>query len=334
MKKLRTLSFVLLSLTAGCTAAFAQFPPQVKVPGNDAIHASDNRFRDWASGCTFERGWLDIADKPLGKPVLGTAASALGYPDADVLSLGDSGVAVLTFAYPIHNGPGPDFAIFENGFANPEDSTMAYLELAFVEVSSDGSHFYRFPATSNTQDTAQIDNFSYMDARFVNNLAGKYIAGYGTPFDLEELKNESGLDVNNITHIRLVDVVGSIDDAHASRDKNNRKINDPYPSVFPSGGFDLNAVGVLNSNKPTGINQLAIDLQLRYYPNPITDLLHLEVASGEPLHYQLSDLGGRTITNGDFRRHTTVNMAGLTAGLYFLQIDNGRDKSVLKVSKR
>ncbi len=173
-----------------------------------------------------------------------------------------------------------------------------------------------------------------MDARYINNLAGKYIAGYGTPFDLEELKNETGLDVNNITHIRLVDVIGSLDDTHASLDKNNRKINDPYPSVFPSGGFDLNAIGVINSNKPTGINQLAIDLQLRYYPNPVTDLLHLEVVSDEALHYQLSDIGGRMIQAGTFRHHTTVNTAGLTAGLYFLQIDNGRDKSILKVSKR
>ncbi len=333
MKKFRTCSLFLLSLI-GSQPLFAQFPPQVKVPGNDAIHASDNRFRDWASGCTFESGWLDIAIKSLGKPTLGTAASAFGYPDTDVLSLGDSGVAVVTFAYPIHNGPGPDFAIFENGFANPEDSSMAYLELAFVEVSSDGTNFHRFPATCNTQDTQQIDNFSYMDARYINNLAGKYIAGYGTPFDLEELKNETGLDVNNITHIRLVDVIGSLDDTHASLDKNNRKINDPYPSVFPSGGFDLNAIGVINSNKPTGINQLAIDLQLRYYPNPVTDLLHLEVVSDEALHYQLSDIGGRMIQAGTFRHHTTVNTAGLTAGLYFLQIDNGRDKSILKVSKR
>lgn len=332
MTRFKLPALLLLALACG-NAAMAQFPPQATLTGSDAVPASDSRIRDWASGCTFERGWLDIADKSLGKPSLGTSASALGYPDPDVLSLGDSGTAVVTFAYSIYNGAGPDFAVFENGFANPQDPVMAYLELAFVEVSSDGTNFFRFPATCNTQDTTQIDNFTYSDASLVNNLAGKYISGYGTPFDLEELKGTPGLDIDHITHVRLVDVVGSINPAHASYDKNNHVINDPYPSVYPSGGFDLNAVGVLNSNKPTGINQLAIDLQLRVYPNPVNDQLHLEVATDQQLHYQLSDIGGRILNSGNFRNSTTLSMANLAGGLYFLQVDNGAGKTVLKVSK-
>jgi hypothetical protein len=52
--------------------------------------------------------------------------------------------------------PGYDFAIFENGF--PFGSGSFYLELAFVEVSSDGKHFVRFNAISNTDTTQQIDS--------------------------------------------------------------------------------------------------------------------------------------------------------------------------------
>jgi hypothetical protein len=67
------------------------------------------------------------------------------------------------------------------------DSALAYLELAFVEVSSDGINYFRFPATSLTPTDNQVSNTAYMNAANINNLAGKYIGGYGTPFDLDEL---------------------------------------------------------------------------------------------------------------------------------------------------
>jgi len=55
-------------------------------------------------------------------------------PDGYIVSLGDSGVADVTFAGAIYNGPGADFAVFENGFLNATNDSLAFLELAFVEV--------------------------------------------------------------------------------------------------------------------------------------------------------------------------------------------------------
>ena len=98
-----------------------------------------------------------------------------------MVSLGDGGYAVLTFGMPITNGEGYDFAVFENALNH------TFLELAFVEVSSDGEHFYRFPSVSNTQTEQQISNGGAVDATKINNLAGKYITGWGTPFDYLDL---------------------------------------------------------------------------------------------------------------------------------------------------
>ena len=78
--------------------------------------------------------------------------------DGAIVSLGDAGVAVLTFSTPIRNGQGPDFAVFENAFSN------TFLELALVEVSSDGQNFVRFDAISNTDTTLQIGGFGHVDA--------------------------------------------------------------------------------------------------------------------------------------------------------------------------
>lgn len=156
---------------------------------------------------------MDVAKPELGKVSAGEPEMALGAAMSNgVVSLGDGGSITLGFDPPIGNGPGPDFAVFENGFAD------IFLELALVSVSSDGVHFYTFPAESESDTTLQINGFGAINCRNVHNLAGKYKVGYGTPFDLQDLANVSQLDLNAITHVRITDVVGSMDEAHASKD--------------------------------------------------------------------------------------------------------------------
>ena len=165
-----------------------------------------------------------------------------------VVSLGDGGSITLGFNTPIANGPGSDFAVFENGFlTGPSGSGLAYLELAVVNVSSDGVHFFRFPDVSETQTSTQVGGFDSLDATNLHDLAGKYIAGYGTGFDLSELAGVSPyLNINDVTEVRITDVVGSIDPRYGTRDSLGNLINDPFPTPFASGGFDLNGVGVIH----------------------------------------------------------------------------------------
>ncbi len=168
----------------------------------------------WAKGITVERGFVDITDPELGYASFGSEANALGKADGDVVSLGDSGVATVTFDDSIYvtNGEGYDFAVFENGFSIAGGGE--FLELAFVEVSSDGVNFFGFDSISLTATNIQVDGFGAVEANDIHNLAGKHLSGYGTPFDLEELKNVSDLlDVNSITHIRITDVVGYVEPA-------------------------------------------------------------------------------------------------------------------------
>ena len=149
--------------------------------------------------------------------------------------------------------------MFENAFND------TFLELAFVEVSSNGIDFYRFRATSNTQTSVQIGTFDNIgNATQLNNLAGKYRGRYGTPFDLEELKDKPNLNVNAVTHVKIIDVVGSINSLYAMYDQNNNPVNDPFPTPFPSGGFDLDAVGVLYEN-----NLFSNSNEQLVFPNPV-----------------------------------------------------------------
>lgn len=237
-------------LSISCCAALSgvalagPFPPAADTAGSDAIAGVDARFTLWASGAEVVRGPANIAAANPIEVGFGEEANALGPPDATpsepytVVSLGDGGSATLTFSQPFGDVPGPDFAVFENAFNN------SFLELAHVEVSSDGIHFFRFPSISVTPASANLGEGGVVDPTNVHNLAGKYRAGFGTPFDLAELAAFSpALDIQRITHVRVVDVVGTNDPAFGSRDSTGAMVIDPYPTNFFTGGFDLDAVG-------------------------------------------------------------------------------------------
>lgn len=311
----------------------AQYPPQVGQSGSTAISASSPLLTGWAAHCTVQRGFLDIAQLSLGYATAGDSANAIGPADGSIVSLGDSGVAELSFNSPIYNGPGADFAVFENGFLDASDPNLAYLELGFVEVSSDGINYFRFPATSLTQDTSQIGNANYLDARNINNLAGKYIGGYGTPFDLQELSGISGLDINNITHVRIIDVIGSIN-GHASYDSAGRKINDPYPTPFPSCGFDLDAVGVIHQIT-TGLPSVINSADISIYPNPVTEKIMVSSRDEQNTTVVLTDIQGKKLLQQTLNEKINeIPVGNFPAGIYYLILkDSKGSKWVEKITK-
>lgn len=305
-----------------CLPAAAQFDPQVGFGAQLAVYKDSSAIKAWATGCTVTRGPKDISNPSGGNASLGEASYVLGTAgDGYVLSLGDGGTALLTFAKPIKNGTGADFAVFENGFLE-NNTKMAFLELAFVEVSSDGETFFRFPAVSNVDTSVQTASFGTTDASFLNNLAGKYIANYGTPFDLEELKTVPGLDVSHITHVKIIDVVGSLNAAYATRDSKGNKVNDPWPTAFESSGFDLDAVAVLNENNETTEVSGAISGKFIMFPNPLEETRFLTI---EMPHFEYVDVYNSTGKNLGLPKvlgngKVQIDFSGQTSGLYFVNI--------------
>lgn len=224
----------------------AQFAPAQDQPGTTAMHADSSAFIGWATGCIANPGPMNIANPDLGVAGAGyPQENAIGAPEGTygVACLGDGGYATLTFASPICNREGPDFAVFENGF---KSGSQWFLEIAFVEVSSDGEHFFRFPAVTYVQTETQLGGFATMDPAQIHNFAGKYGAFYGTPFDLDEVPDNPLLDKENVGYVRVVDVIGCIDPQYATYDSEGHPVNDPWPTPFASSGFDLDAVGVIH----------------------------------------------------------------------------------------
>lgn len=299
----------------------------VGTEGCQAIKYDDAAILGWATSCVVTRGYQNIANGE-GSAVAnyGTDTDGVGpatdVADAGVVSLGDAGYAVLTFGMPISNGEGYDFAVFENSLND------SFLELAFVEVSSDGVHYYRFPSVSNTQTEQQIGNAGAVDATKLYNLAGKYKLGWGTPFDLEELAGYSNLDINNVTHVRIVDVVGSINPLYGTTDKNGHLINDPYPTNFGSAGFDLSGVAVMNGWTPTAVNSYQQEISFMAYPNPCQNVLNVNnVVVNEPV--SLFNAMGQQIWSGMTQdTYMQIDMQSYPAGVYMLQVGTQMTKII------
>ena len=212
------------------TAYAGPFAPAAGKAGSTALSMDSTSIVQWATsyqdylpGTGVDATWM-TPEKALGHAV---------GDSYDVDTLGNGGRITLGFDGFIANGAGADFAVFENSFSD------TFLELAWVEVSSNGADFFRLPNASLTP--AAVGGFGNINPTNIDGLAGKYRQGFGTQFDLNPLAGTAGLDVNKVKYVRIVDVIGN----GQSVDTAGRVIYDPYPSTG-SAGFDLDAIGVIN----------------------------------------------------------------------------------------
>jgi len=256
-------------------------------PVNDADARLNPIIKAWAVNCpdyNCADGVFPVYQNPnlaLG-PILSGLGPEIDEYYKDVVCLGDRdnpqlppGNITLSFAEPniITNHKGYDFAVFENGFIISEDSNSVYgypagqifAELAYVEVSSNGTDFQRFPTASLT--TEPLPHDGTIDMTDIHNLAGRHPSNgdtcKATPYDLQQLADSpnvlnGSVDINNIKYVRIVDVIGSgsqSDHASVLIDANtgpnwqnydtNHPVYDPWPTTGGTGGFDLQAIAVL-----------------------------------------------------------------------------------------
>jgi hypothetical protein len=247
---------ILVSLVSGflsIASLGAARAAELDAPGHP-VSAIDR----WAvSVLALSRGPIDVAHPELGNASAGLPSYALGAAtgnSADTVSLGDGGAISVRLAPPLRDMPGDDLAVYENGFFAVDG---LFGELAFVEVSTNGVDFARFPARALAP--APIPAFGTIDPDLYANLAGDQPANSGAGFDLAELRSHplalSGvLRLSRVRYVRVVDAIGN----GSTTDSQGAPVYDPYATPFATGGFDLDAVGALHPNPvPIGAPALA-----------------------------------------------------------------------------
>jgi hypothetical protein len=330
-------SLLLLAPWLANAGIFAPAPGQTN---STAVPASDSDIDAWATGYKDYQPGLE-ADSQFRTPAksLGVPGNSNGANEGtiyDIVSLGRGGSITITFSRPIFNGPGYDFAVFENSFND------VFLEFARVSVSSDGQNFATFPALSTV--ASSVGGFGSVDTTDVAQVAGKYRAGYGTPFDLQKLAGAS-IDLNDIRYVRLDDIVG---DGSAPNDltpaslaqflgvsqsslpsvlvtiANNAPaaIYDVYPTL-DSAGFDLDAVAALNAGAiPVDLDIDSFDANNEIDPAstgniPIT-VFTTSIADGDAIDFDASDIDSASLRLG-------YGAASINGGPYYGDYDSDGD---------
>ena len=157
----------------------------------------------------------------------------LGPPDGsgtqsasiDVLSLGVGGEIVLDFSHrPIIDGPGPDLTVFENVFWANNNPSMPFVELGEVSVSSDGQTWFVFECKTESQNNTWPGCAGWHPTLAFDPKT--------LPLDPEKTGGDSfDLASSNMSEARFV------------------RIRDLATSgEAPTAGFDLDAVGVINTH--------------------------------------------------------------------------------------
>jgi hypothetical protein len=211
----------------------------------------------------------------------------------------------LGFATDIADGTGADFVVFGNAFdLNGENSVFA--KLAYVEVSSDGVNFVRFPSVdTNAKPTTTSWPYMTSDPTKVYNLFGKtsnsYGSSWGVPFDLAQLATSpqaiaGTLDLQHVRYVRLVAVVGN----GSSKDAYGHTIYSPWLTTG-SPGPEVQAVGVLHAPASFILwaNAIANTQQRGAFDNPSIDgvpnllAYALGATAGKPLKASLRPILSR-----------------------------------------
>ncbi len=294
--------FVIIITLAPALNALAQYSSPYRQIGVNGYIGDDHRHADPFNDIDarknplfrgFAGGYVNYLPAGDVWPQWTDAASALGPATGEhyhIVSLGDlnqsqidagaaPGEITLTFNEPnniIRDKAGYDFVIFENGAPVewPTDPGLGFVageifaELAYVEVSTDGVNYVRFPAVSLTPELT--GPYGSLNPNNLYNFAGKHINNNGictgTPFDLDDIQTDpkvlaGQVDPNNIRFVRIIDIPGngsfqdnavSLVDPNSDPDWNNYSDNHPIYDAWEtwgSGGFDLEAVGVLRQQE-------------------------------------------------------------------------------------
>jgi hypothetical protein len=216
-------------------------------------------------------------------------------------SLGTGGSLTLGFGVTLTDGPGADFTVFENGFYDLGLSGV-FAETAFVEVSSNGVDFARFPVVYDGP-TGPLPPFGTTAVGTFRGLTGGLavlanvdtntlsvvdptLSG-GECFDLADLANDplvlSGMvDLAAIDYVRLVDLVEGVNvDAFGM-------------TIWDNGGSassaDVDSVSVLNHTGNQGAGRPTLEMYIDAFdrlnivfedPDGLDDIVDVNAAASQ-----------------------------------------------------
>lgn len=227
------------------------------------------------------------------------------------------------FAYCIATGHDDDGNLFiENvtmDVINNTTTNDAYTNYTTPIATLHADSSYNLDVTANT-GWAENDYGAWIDfnkdAEFTDN---------------ERVLWSIGPNVNNVNNTFTVPSSVINNDTVQMRVRLSYWGSEPRSCGTQFGEVEDYTVVLKSSNAPLGIENISNTIEASIYPNPTSGILHIDFKESKKRNFSIKSQIGQIIRSGTlYQQDNTIDLEDLTAGIYYLQID----QSVFKVLKR
>jgi hypothetical protein len=128
--------------------------------------------------------------------------------------------------------------------------------------------------------------------------------------------------------------VGSINPTYGTTDSQGTFINDLFPTPFYSGGFDLDAVGVIHEQNEVGLGA-EVETVIQVYPNPSNGSFYLKgIRTEDILFIEISNISGQKCEFNFNPVNGQISfLNNMPSGLYLLRLNTSLGAAVIRFAK-
>ena len=114
-------------------------------------------------------------------------------------------------------------------------------------------------------------------------------------------------------------------------------VGEPVVGLMTAGGKQLgNGYYPAMNLQVLSIEDNAIEVQIKVYPNPTSQMLYVSYQELNSFSIQITDLNGKTIYAGVIAKETPLDMSNYSQGMYLVTIENKatNKKNTYKIIKK
>lgn len=117
-------------------------------------------------------------------------------------------------------------------------------------------------------------------------------------------------------------------------DSNLSHLSTPYGAGPDKYAVPYNFAATCGTSLTTGIEEILVSGQIKIYPNPVHDILHIVKSNPSlPLQWAVTNTMGSVIRQGKAGSVTEIDLAALPTGMYILTINTQKSSGSLKLLK-
>ncbi len=114
-------------------------------------------------------------------------------------------------------------------------------------------------------------------------------------------------------------------------------IGEPIVGLMTAGGNQLGNGYYSSSNiQALSIEDKSLDIQIKVYPNPTSQMLYVSHPELNSVLIQISDLNGKLIYSGSINKDEPLDVSNYNQGMYLVTIENkeSNKKNTYKIIKK